>query len=750
MAIGNQSVVSIVIRAFDQTKGGLTTPIKNVKDFEKAVTALAPAMLAVAAAAGAAFLAMARHTINAADEAGKLSQKIGVSVETLTGLQHALALAGGSADTLKIGLKHLNTLIADAAAGNEKAQNTFQQIGVSFTDLNGKAQKTETVLEDLAAVFGKSEDGANKSALAVQLFSKSGLELIPFLNGGRDGLKELTAEAEQLGVTFTGESAAAAELFNDSLTRLKAAAMGMVNQVVVAFLPSLAALAEGTFEWIKQSGVMQATALTLIQIFRGLAVAVRAVYDAVVSGLEVFAALATLIGSVIVNRIDAAKQAFTALTKIMGDSEAQILDTTKSLGQLAGIMAKAATGNFLGAWSDFATLSGTISTRLGELKSNVPKVFKELEGIASNTIKKDIDDAVAIGGELGARLQKRWADFGAFTFDVFEPKDVNAPKLGGMKKGEPIKLIDEAEIKRQVGLLEKMNEQARRQAELFRTLAQEGLRGSAALTAAEGNRFAKQLEQIDKAGLDEDEYYAAREMAAVNHQQNLAEIERNAATERGNLYAEFNSAFMDQFQQQEAAEAARLQAQLDRIAILARSEDEAREMRDAAEQASLENQKRIALARQQSQLIATATMFGQMAYIAQAFGKKGATAYKVFASAQALIAAYLGATKALAEVPFPFNFAAAAVTLAAGLANVAVINSTPTGMAHDGMMSVPQDGSYVLQGGEMVVARDDSSRLIDYLESNRGGGQNVTVNVDGRELFRLIMDGQRDGRLQLA
>ena len=61
------------------------------------------------------------------------------------------------------------------------------------------------------------EDGAGKTALAIKLFGKSGADLIPLLNQGRAGIKELTDEAAKLGIVISTETAAKAEQFNDTL-----------------------------------------------------------------------------------------------------------------------------------------------------------------------------------------------------------------------------------------------------------------------------------------------------------------------------------------------------------------------------------------------------------------------------------------------------------------------------------------------------------------------------------------------------
>ena len=95
-------------------------------------------------------------------------------------------------------------------------------------------------------------------------------------------------------------------------------------------------------------------------------------------------------------------------------------------------------------------------------------------------------------------------------------------------------------------------------------------------------------------------------------------------------------------------------------------------------------------------------MLGNMAGAMQTFatlsGNSNKTLfgiYKAFGIAEAGVATYLAATKALAEVPYPFNFAAAAAVTAAGLANIARIASMQPGGGVSGAnpLSPPSSGS---------------------------------------------------------
>jgi len=86
----------------------------------------------------------------------------------------------------------------------------------------------------------------------------------------------------------------------------------------------------------------------------------------------------------------------------------------------------------------------------------------------------------------------------------------------------------------------------------------------------------------------------------------------------------------------------------------------------------------IEAAKRATMLGQTASLFGALANLAQAGGKKTATIAKAFGIAEAIINTYVGATNALRMVPFPANFAAAAAVIANGLASVATIASVNT------------------------------------------------------------------------
>jgi hypothetical protein len=181
--------------------------------------------------------------IEAQDELGKMSQRVGVSVERLAGLEHAAGMSGTSLGTLEKGLKTVSTGLYNADKGLKGAQENFDALGVSIYDTNGQLKSADAVMIEVADQFSRLEDGTQKTALATKVFGKAGLELIPMLNEGSAGLAELVAEGQKYN-PVTAESAAQAEIFNDNLDRLTAAGKGMGLAFVNNVLPSLAAFSQ--------------------------------------------------------------------------------------------------------------------------------------------------------------------------------------------------------------------------------------------------------------------------------------------------------------------------------------------------------------------------------------------------------------------------------------------------------------------------------------------------------------------------
>jgi len=259
------------------------------------------------------------------EELNKLAQKTGVSVAALSALKYAAELSDVTTEGLTKGLKHLSTALFDTKVKGEEGGAALKALGVAAMDSTGQIRPTEAVLLDLADRFAAMPDGAEKAALAVKLFGKEGLNMIPMLNQGREGLTGMMEEAKRLGLVMSEDAAQASEAFNDNLKRLHAVTEGLQRQIGAAVIPVLADLTERMFLAKTETGSFSNELLAITQNRQQ----VLEFLEAVASGLAFIAEAAVLTKRVIA-------QPFDSLQVVGKDIETWFkvdsLGTLKSMG----------------------------------------------------------------------------------------------------------------------------------------------------------------------------------------------------------------------------------------------------------------------------------------------------------------------------------------------------------------------------------------------------------------------------------
>jgi len=228
-----------------QFSAGLKASQASLAKFGKTVAVGFAAVATAAASAGVAMGVAVKGAIDNADALSKSAQKIGVTTEALSRLKYAADFSDVSLEQLTGGLGRLSKTMLDVAGGSKgPAATAFKALGIAVTDAAGNLRNSDAVFADIAQRFAQMEDGSTKTALAISLFGKSGAELIPLLNSGKDGLAAMAAESDKLGLTISTSTGKAAEQFNDTLTKIGAILGGVVNKVMEAALPALQSLAD--------------------------------------------------------------------------------------------------------------------------------------------------------------------------------------------------------------------------------------------------------------------------------------------------------------------------------------------------------------------------------------------------------------------------------------------------------------------------------------------------------------------------
>jgi hypothetical protein len=101
----------------------------------------------------------------------------------------------------------------------------------------------------------------------MKVFGRGGTALLPMLNGGAAGLRQMREEARRLGIQVSTEDARAADDLGDAWDRIKAVFRAAVFAIGGALAPSVSSLTgyvtellAGTVRWIRENKELIATA----------------------------------------------------------------------------------------------------------------------------------------------------------------------------------------------------------------------------------------------------------------------------------------------------------------------------------------------------------------------------------------------------------------------------------------------------------------------------------------------------------
>lgn len=125
------------------------------------------------AAVSAAIVGLGMKAISIADQMGDLADATGLTSSQVKSFKDSVILAGGDADAFEKILAKLNQSTQEAAAGNEKMQKAFKDLGVYVRDSNGEVRNTGAILEDIIQKYKDGEITATEYAASIDLMGKS-------------------------------------------------------------------------------------------------------------------------------------------------------------------------------------------------------------------------------------------------------------------------------------------------------------------------------------------------------------------------------------------------------------------------------------------------------------------------------------------------------------------------------------------------------------------------------------------------
>lgn len=276
-------------RAYKSVDGAMAKVRKSAQRARRSLGNIAGALVA-----GLGVRSMVRagnQSLEMADKFAKASRSVGISVEALSAYNHAAELSGTSVDAVIRSAGRLSANMKDMRDGVGEAKDAFEELNIKAANTDGTMRGTNEVLLDIAERFSTMPDSARKTALAMDIFGRSGAELIPMLNQGKSGIAAMREEADSLGITFDTKTASAAERVNDQMLRVKRAFTGLTNNVMERLLPAIENISNMMFAAASNSSEMDYAA-------RVLATGLKLLITSGLAVKSVFGTLGKVIGAV--------------------------------------------------------------------------------------------------------------------------------------------------------------------------------------------------------------------------------------------------------------------------------------------------------------------------------------------------------------------------------------------------------------------------------------------------------------------
>lgn len=311
-------------------------------------------------------------------ELGKTSQQIGLPVEQLSRLEFAAKKAGVSADELTQGIKLFARQAGEVRSAIEAPDDfarALSNLRVQLGDTNQKVRPTVDLILDLADRFSRMPDGVQKTSLAMQLFGRSGADMIPFLNQGREALAAFMVQSDAFGATVDKGSTESALRLTNAMKSLSDTFDRIFRTVAREYVPQIEELVSWLNNMVKASDASKSS-------MEGL----KVVFDTIIG-----------VGKLVV---------------------AEVINAVNALGLLIKAGKEIASGEFAKAWE---TLKSTVADTSGYFTATVDAVDRV--GFASRRVREGMAELAS-----GAKTS------GDATKEAFKPVEQTAAQAAEAHK----------------------------------------------------------------------------------------------------------------------------------------------------------------------------------------------------------------------------------------------------------------------------------------------------------------------------
>jgi hypothetical protein len=263
------NIAQIEIHGKDNTHAAFESVEKNLDSLKESAVRIGE-IIGISMSADA-FKDFIKGSFESADQMGKMAQKAGVSIESLSRMSIAAQLADVDTETLAKGMGRLSHSVAQASSGIGMQAQAFDALGIKVRDTHGNLKNADVIIRELSEKFHGMEDGAGKTAAAIAILGKSGAELIPMLNGGSEELDKFANLSDKLGLTLDSKTSQAAQDVNDRFRMMGMAVKGVGYQLMTNMMPAMNQISQSMVDFATDGDTMKNISNDLTLTFKVLA-----------------------------------------------------------------------------------------------------------------------------------------------------------------------------------------------------------------------------------------------------------------------------------------------------------------------------------------------------------------------------------------------------------------------------------------------------------------------------------------------
>jgi len=183
------------------------------------------------------------------DAQAKLANSLGLTYSQYERLSYAAGMAGTSQEALNTGLRKLSLGLSQAISGVGPTADALRLLGLDAKDLANVP--LDQAMAQIADAMKGVENSADRTAIAVNLFGRQGLQMLPLLN---EDMKALGDEAERMGRTLSQVDLTAIDNAGDAFDRVTSSMSALTNRFVADLAPAIEVVAESLFGATESAG----------------------------------------------------------------------------------------------------------------------------------------------------------------------------------------------------------------------------------------------------------------------------------------------------------------------------------------------------------------------------------------------------------------------------------------------------------------------------------------------------------------